>query len=560
MRTFIFLLCTLIISDCILGQISSPVKGSLPEYPKVDCLPEEQRAIIIDRIKNSADYNNFPAATKSKSDPFLSWPLRYDAAPENENDGGYYGISNYVDNNLFYPDQVRDFTCGDRTYDTQWGYNHSGVDIFPWPFTWHKMLEEEMIILAAAEGIVTDVVDGNFDMNCGDLSQSAPVANSITIRHPNGFYTTYLHLKKNSIPQKVGDFVVTGQQLGVVGSSGNSTGPHLHFEVWDDQFRIIEPFYDPEHDDCHVHIDNSLWLEQEPYKNPTIVKVMTSSTTQTQPSCINDLADERINAQDQFSFGDSIFCYLYLRDQDEDDNVNIQLTNPDGTSVYQFDLNCSSTPGSCFFYNSSWWYFPFVFSEGSVCGEYRFSVRFHDELVTHTFMLEEKPFAGPIIGNLTAEPNTTETYSLENPEPGTTYYWYALGGEVVGEQNMETVDVLWKDNAIGNICLIMSTPQGCGSDPNCQQVQLAPSSTEELKKNKVSLIPNPFVHNLSLVNSKLININSIEVYDSSGQKQLAFAGGATLERQLDLSTLAAGVYFLKITSDDAIQTEKVVKF
>jgi len=485
--------------------------------------------------------------------------LRYDAQPENASDGGYYGISNYVDNNLFHPDQVRDYTCGDRTYDTQWGYNHSGIDIFPWPFTWHKMLNEEMIIVAAAEGVVTDVVDGNFDMNCGALVQGAPLANSITIRHPNGFYTTYLHLKKNSVAPKVGDFVVTGQRLGVVGSSGNSTGPHLHFEVWDDQFRIIEPFYDPDHDECHVHIDNTLWLEQEPYKNPTINKVMTSSSIQTQPDCISSLADEVINAQDQFSFGDSIFCYLYLRDQDEDDNVIVQLTNPDGTLIYDFSINCNSVPNSCFFYNSSWWYFPFVFGEGSVCGEYRFTVRFHDETVNHTFMVEEKPFAGPITGNLTSQTDAMEKYYIEDAEPGSEYYWYALGGDVIGAQDVDTVEVLWKNDTVGNICLRMSNSKGCNSDPNCQEVQLAPSSTADINQENISLVPNPFVNSIKLVKAQLVNINSIEVYDNTGKKLLSIDSGSEKEQQLDLSELTTGVYFIKISYDDGAQTEKVIK-
>jgi murein DD-endopeptidase MepM/ murein hydrolase activator NlpD len=53
--------------------------------------------------------------------------------------------------------------------------------------------------------------------------------NCILIDHGNGLKTRYAHLSK--IYVRVGQRVGTGDKIGAVGSSGNSTGPHLHFEV-----------------------------------------------------------------------------------------------------------------------------------------------------------------------------------------------------------------------------------------------------------------------------------------------------------------------------------------
>jgi murein DD-endopeptidase MepM/ murein hydrolase activator NlpD len=51
----------------------------------------------------------------------------------------------------------------------------------------------------------------------------------IVISHPNGTQTLYAHNLENYV--SVGDAVVRGQIIGSVGSTGKSTGPHLHFEV-----------------------------------------------------------------------------------------------------------------------------------------------------------------------------------------------------------------------------------------------------------------------------------------------------------------------------------------
>lgn len=53
--------------------------------------------------------------------------------------------------------------------------------------------------------------------------------NCVVIDHGNGELTRYAHLSEINV--QVGDSLQTGQQLGKVGSTGNSTGPHLHFEI-----------------------------------------------------------------------------------------------------------------------------------------------------------------------------------------------------------------------------------------------------------------------------------------------------------------------------------------
>ena len=53
--------------------------------------------------------------------------------------------------------------------------------------------------------------------------------NFIEVRHPNGMSTVYGHLSRIDVGH--GEAVAAGQRIGLVGSTGYSTGPHLHFEV-----------------------------------------------------------------------------------------------------------------------------------------------------------------------------------------------------------------------------------------------------------------------------------------------------------------------------------------
>lgn len=53
----------------------------------------------------------------------------------------------------------------------------------------------------------------------------------ITIDHGNGLITKYFHIEINKLYVKVGDYVKKGNPIGYMGTTGASTGEHLHFQV-----------------------------------------------------------------------------------------------------------------------------------------------------------------------------------------------------------------------------------------------------------------------------------------------------------------------------------------
>ena len=93
--------------------------------------------------------------------------------------------------------------------------------------------------IAVADGIVAAVKDGIPENIPGPASRAVPITletvggNFVILDIGQGRYAFYAHLRPGSLRVRVGDRVRKGQVLGLVGNSGNSTEPHLHFHLMD---------------------------------------------------------------------------------------------------------------------------------------------------------------------------------------------------------------------------------------------------------------------------------------------------------------------------------------
>ncbi len=86
-------------------------------------------------------------------------------------------------------------------------------------------------ILAPAEGIVTDVINGVRDNKPGSMNPYSALGNAVFIKHKEYEVSVLAHLKFGSIKVKVGDKVKKSQLIGLCGNSGNSSEPHLHYHL-----------------------------------------------------------------------------------------------------------------------------------------------------------------------------------------------------------------------------------------------------------------------------------------------------------------------------------------
>lgn len=373
------------------AQFVKPDGGGSIDLPS-DHLSTEQRSKIMQNLEIKLDsLERIGAISKAKAiDVRFSWPLR---AESHLFDFGYHGISNFVDHNSKFPSVLTDYNCGRRTYDTNSGYNHAGIDFFTWPFGWNKMDNSEVAVLAAAPGVILDVVDGNFDRSCSFNNNSW---NAVYVRHSDGSVAWYGHLKNGSATTKsIGEEVEEGEYLGIVGSSGNSTGPHLHFEVHDASGNVVDPFKGT----CN-QIESSLWQSQRDYYDSELNALHTQSAGPVFNQCPSP---ETPNYKDGFLMGDNLVAAAYYRDQLQGQNTTYKITTPSGSTFRNWNHSSNEIPH----YSASYWYWSYPLPTQAEIGLWTFEAVFQNKTYIHNFSVSD-PDTKPISVYLESPQNGAE--------------------------------------------------------------------------------------------------------------------------------------------------------
>ena len=216
--------------------------------------------------------------------------------------------------------------------------------------------------------------DGAFDRQCR-WSGDAP-ANFVVIRHDNGLLGYYWHLKNGSVTTKAaGARVAVGEQLGLVGSSGFSTAPHLHFEVRNSGSAVIDPYAGQ----CTG--PTSQWTHQARPVDPALLRIATHSVAPPTPYGCDDPDPGYAT---RFSRGARVYAAAYLRDQQSSTLATLAILRPDGSVATSFT---SGGPASGF-WTTAYWYTSHVLPADAPPGVWRVRVDFAGRTNYYTFTVQ----------------------------------------------------------------------------------------------------------------------------------------------------------------------------
>jgi hypothetical protein len=214
-----------------------------------------------------------------------------------------------------------DYAGGDRVLD-----GHTGIDYGVGNF---RAMDSGLRITAVAAGVVTRAIENHFDRVTDATDNCFFETNVVDVQHADGTVASYGHLKRNSVPVNVGQSVSAGQTLGVVGSSGCSSGPHLHLDLRTAGGALLDPF------------KLGMWAQPVPYATPLTLMdfaLIDGEVTETHTS------DPPPNTT-TFQREDLMGIVAWASGGMAGDVFTIRLVNPSGGIHVEFPITYEGIPG-----------------------------------------------------------------------------------------------------------------------------------------------------------------------------------------------------------------------
>ena len=373
-----------------------------------------------------------PGESRTEAGPILlELPLRRGISNNNPE---FLTIAAFVDHDEVFPDSLLDWNCGERTYDAD-SFNHSGTDYNGVLFPWLTMANDGMVVVAGADGEIVEIHDGEPDKNCS--FDSSADANRVILKHDDGTITIYAHMKTGSVtPRKVGDRVEQGDYLGVMGSSGISTGPHLHLGVQDTSNNRFDPYAGS----CNDLNNDSLWADQESYHEKRILSLDTHSAQPEYPPCPQQEVPHFSNV---FTPEDAVYPSVTVRDFEGTDEIQVELRDPSNGTVFA----SSYSDNTLDFAPSVSVVWGLQSSEPMQEGKYSWRATYNGQTLEHSFYVGDGPDPAP------------ETKPANNAFTG---LWYdpALDGEGFNIITAEggTIVYFYGSDSRGNRLWLISDP------------------------------------------------------------------------------------------------------
>ncbi|NNE07211.1 MAG: peptidoglycan DD-metalloendopeptidase family protein [Gemmatimonadetes bacterium] len=394
----------LLVAPAVFADLAPAGGGEYVFERYANCLTPEARADIQSRIDANVAVLRAEGRLLEESSKkvFMEWPL---AAAPSYTHYGFHAVSGFVDQNL--APGTLDWNCGAITYD-----GHMGTDYYLWPFDWNLVAQDAVHVVAGMRGVITLKDDGYPDTSCDWVTN--PNWNAVYVQHADNSVAWYGHMKSGSLTAKsVGDTVETGEYLGVVASSGVSTGPHLHLEMKRGNGTLIDPYAGP----CNGTTAGTWWASQPPYYDSGINALMTHDAPLQWQACPNQHVT---NEENFFGAGSTVYTAAYYRDQLAAQNTVYTIYRPDN-SIWQTWNHASGASH----YSSSYWYWTWNLPASPQEGWWKFEAVYEGGTYEHSFVVGNPTAvaagdAVPRADRLSAHPNpfnpsTTITYVLAEP-------------------------------------------------------------------------------------------------------------------------------------------------
>ncbi len=307
--------------------VPAPQSGGGPVHLNATaCISPEQRA------EAQAAVARFLATSPSPADGSVVYPFYPQAGVHFED---LFAI-NF--NDLDPSPGTLDWSCAPTAYTYD---GHAASD------TMIRSFGEQAVgvpIYAALDGTVIAAVDGNFDMVTNPTG-SEP-ANYVIVSHGGGRFAYYWHMKMGSVAVSPGESVVAGQQIGLIGSSGFSSSPHLHFESWDG-FTLVEPYAGP----CNP--GPSGWVDQVP-ADPLDTSLFLYDFAFARQPLASFVYPDEMPRDGYYEIGDPLtYWWVYLPNMPAFSTYRYELVLPSGAVAY----DSGTVPfGIAEFYPFTWWW------------------------------------------------------------------------------------------------------------------------------------------------------------------------------------------------------------
>jgi hypothetical protein len=329
------------------GSLAAMGGGPLHDKVRGDCISREQRSGVENRIREFE--------SRHGGGPLTLGSQKYAFFPQAGTLWQDLFVNNFVDKN---PGAgILDWDCTNFTYD---GHRGHDVDL--------KTFSEQEVgvpIFAVLPGIVVDADDGHPDHS---TAMSGLPANYVVLNHGGAHYTYYWHMRNGSVAVQVGQQVAPGTQLGLTASSGNSTGPHLHFETWQSG-TWIEPSSGP----CNN--DESNWVQQVPIRRDMYLRDMNFT-----PALLENelpLPWDKPRMGTYVAGVRGVSWWLNVQNLPANSTWRVRLMRPNGTQA--FDSGTANfNNGSA--YRWSWWWWRYNFDLS--VGEWKVEIYLNGTLMT----------------------------------------------------------------------------------------------------------------------------------------------------------------------------------